>query len=39
MNLPVGTPAALGNGLDTVTYRDSVPATIGQRFIRVRAVK
>ena len=39
VNFPVGTPTALGNGLDTVTYRDNVPATSGQRFIRVRAVK
>ena len=39
VNHPFGTPTPVGNGLDTVTYRDSVPSTSGQRFIRVRAVK
>lgn len=39
VNLPVGAPMDLGNGLETVTYRDSVAAGAGERFIRVRAAR
>ena len=39
VNHPFGALTPVGNGLDTVTYRDSIPSTSGQRFIRVRAVK
>ena len=40
VDIPVGAPVAQGNGIDMVTYRDSVAITPGvQRFIRVRAVK
>jgi hypothetical protein len=37
--LPVGAPLDLGNGLERVTYRDSLPQGIGSRYFRVRALK
>lgn len=39
VDLPVGSPQNLGNGLERVTYRDNVPAGTTPRFIRVRAVR
>jgi hypothetical protein len=39
VNLPVGSPIDLGNGLEQVTFRDSVDASLGRRFMRVRATK
>ncbi len=39
VNLPVGAPTPLANGLDRVTYRDSEPAGSGTRYLRVRAVR
>ena len=39
VNLPVGTPLDLGNGLEQVTFRDNVAAGSGARFMRVRALK
>jgi hypothetical protein len=37
VNLPVGGPTAAGDDLDSVTYRDNVPASAAPRFIRVKA--
>lgn len=39
VNLPVGTPTDLGNGLERVTYRDLAPFDQGPRYLRVRAVR
>ncbi len=39
VNLPVGAEIDLGGGIEQVTYRDSVPSSSGQRYLRVRAVK
>ena len=39
VDLPVGPPLDLGGGIEQVTYRDSQPASTGQRSLRVRAVK
>ncbi len=39
VNLPVGAALDLGNGLERVTYRDSVPMGAGGRFFRVKATK
>ena len=39
VDLPVGTPVDLGNGIEQVTYRDSTPAGVTKRYLRVRAVK
>ena len=39
VDLPVGPPLDLGNGLEQVTYRDSAPAGPTPRFLHVRAVK
>ena len=39
VDLPVGTPVDLGNGIEQVTYRDSDPSGPVKRFLRVRAVK
>ena len=35
----VGATADLGGGIEQVTFRDTIPQSAGQRFIRVRAVK
>jgi hypothetical protein len=39
VDLPVGAPIDLGNGVEQVTYRDSVSSGSGKRYLRVRAVK
>ncbi len=39
VNLPVGPPATLGNGLESVTYRASQSLGSGPCFFRVRATK
>ena len=39
VDLPVGAPAALADGMERVTYRDAVPHGPGQRFLRVRATR
>jgi hypothetical protein len=35
----VGSPVSNGDGTETVTFRDSVPITPGQRFLRLEVVK
>ena len=39
VDLPVGAPVDLGNGIEQVTYRDSVASEVAPRYLRVRAVK
>ena len=39
VNLPPYATTNLGNGIEQVTYHDSVPANLGPRFMRVRATK
>ena len=39
VNILVGAPVDLGNGLESVTCRDSAPAGAGGRYFRVKAVK
>ena len=39
VNLPVGSATPLADGMERVTFRDSVPNGPGQRFLRVRATR
>ena len=39
VDLPVGSAADLGNGLERVTYRDSQPTGASPRFLRARATR
>ena len=39
VDIPIGTATDLGGGMERVTYRDSVPLSSGQRFLRVRATR
>ena len=39
INLPVGSPISVGNGMDRVTYRDSEIHGPSPRFLRVRATR
>jgi hypothetical protein len=39
VNIAIGTPTDLGNGMERVTYRDSDPLGAGKRFLRVTATR